>query len=189
MQRRDDGTDVSAGSGIHVLEASGMLDTMLHLRDVGQCKKTELYAAIGKRAGMAPKLDRLEDAGLIIQDRRKGMTVLLLSEKGCTVADLIEGIRQVMGEGEVREDRSLCPAEYRDVTFTGSGTRKSVLGKGIPWVPRPLGDPSTLRDRDDDSEIARFVRNRTEHRVPHRRAMTAASIRRAPHPPRSCIPV
>ena len=104
MRSADDGIGLPAASGIRVLEASGMLDTMLHLRSVGQCKKTDLYRAIGRRVGMAPKLDRLERAGMIIQGRHPRMTLLFLTGDGREVADMIERIRQVMGEGEVRED-------------------------------------------------------------------------------------
>ncbi len=94
------------GSGRNVLEAPGMFDTMLFLRSVGECKKTDLYRGIGRRTGMAPKLDRLEDAGLIIQERYQGMTVLLLTEDGRRVADMIESIREIIEE-ETGTDR--CP--------------------------------------------------------------------------------
>ncbi len=125
MPSTDDGIGLPAASGIRVLEASGMLDTMLHLRDVGQCKKTDLYGAIGKRTGMAPKLDRLERAGLIVQERHPRMTLLFLTGDGRAVADMIERIRRVIGEGEVRGDHPSLRRGAGMLHSTGSGTRKN----------------------------------------------------------------
>lgn len=89
----------------YVLETPGMFDTLLYLRSVGQCKKTELYRGIGRRADMAPKLDRLEDAGLIIQEEYPRMTLLFLTTEGRRVADMVESIREIIENGEVRADR------------------------------------------------------------------------------------
>ncbi len=109
MSEGDGDPDGSSGptrAGIHVLEAPGMFDTMLHLREVGQCKKTDLYRAIGRRNGMAPKLDRLEDAGLLIQEGYQGMTRLSLTEQGSQVADIIWEIQRIIEGRAAREGRA-----------------------------------------------------------------------------------
>lgn len=53
---------------------------------------------------MAVKLDRLERAGLIVQERHQRMTLLFLTRDGREAADMIERIRRVIGDGEVRGD-------------------------------------------------------------------------------------
>ncbi len=102
--------------GLSILEATGMFDTMRFLRSVSECRKTDLYAGIGRRMGMIQKLDRLEDAGLIVQRRYTRATVLSLTEKGRQVADLMESIRQTIegdtriSQGRSRRPRSRCPS-------------------------------------------------------------------------------
>ncbi len=106
--KRPDGIDHRrSGNARHILEAPGMFDAMLFLRSVGRCKKTDLFRGIGRRTGMAIKLDRLEDAGLVIQERYQGMTILFLTGEGRRVADMIERIREIIGGGELRTGRSL----------------------------------------------------------------------------------
>ena len=97
----------------YVLESPGMFDTLLFLRSVGQCKKTELYRGIGRKTDMALKLDRLEDAGLIIQDEYTGMTLLSLTPEGLLVADMVDGIKRVIEGGETGTDpcRDPMPAD------------------------------------------------------------------------------
>lgn len=79
-----------------LLESSGMLDTFIFLRSIGKCRKTDLYKGIGRGSEMAVKLDRLEDAGLIVQERYERTTFLSLTEDGVQVADRIIGIQEVL---------------------------------------------------------------------------------------------
>ncbi len=111
MRDADEGPGLPERSGVRILEAPGMLDTLLYLRSAGQCKKTELYEGIGRRVGMAVKLDRLEHAGLIVQRRNPSMTLILLTRNGREVAEMIERIRKLIGDGEVRGDRWTGPKD------------------------------------------------------------------------------
>ncbi len=90
---------------ICVLEATGMFDTLLFLRSAGICKKTDLYQGIGRKSAMAGKLNRLEDAGLIVQETHEKTTLLSLTDNGRRVADTIESIREIIENAEVRSGK------------------------------------------------------------------------------------
>lgn len=92
------------GCGVEtsILEASGMFDSLLFLRSIGRCRKTDLYKGIGRGSEMAYKLDRLEDAGLIIQEKYDRITFLSLTEDGEKVADSIAGIQEILAHAAVR---------------------------------------------------------------------------------------
>ncbi len=84
-----------------LLEGAGVFDTFVFLRSVGECKKTDLYAGIGRGSDMTPKLDRLEEAGLLRQTMYSRVTLLSLTDEGRQVADIIveiEGIIESAGD-------------------------------------------------------------------------------------------
>lgn len=67
------------------------------------CSKTDLYGAVSYTVRMPEKLDRLESAGLIVQEpaARGTGTFLSLTEAGRMVCEAIEGIEVIL-DPEVR---------------------------------------------------------------------------------------
>lgn len=108
MNDQCDGSGFSSWEGCSarsaLFEASGMFDTFLFLRSAGRCRKSDLYKGIGRGSEMALKLDRLEDAGLITQEKYDRITFLSLTEDGMRVADMIAGIQQILADIESRSD-------------------------------------------------------------------------------------
>ncbi len=91
---------VSASKAL--LESTGMFDTFVFLRSVEKCCKTDLYSAIGRGSEMSHKLDRLEEAGLIWQEKYGRVTFLGLTNEGCEVADRIVAIQEIIGAARAR---------------------------------------------------------------------------------------
>lgn len=84
--------------GATVLEQKHMIAALLYLAENDGCTKTELYGAVSSNPRMPEKLDALEEAGLITQDRSEGSRAVRLSltDLGHSVATRLAEIEELM---------------------------------------------------------------------------------------------
>ncbi len=128
------------------LEAAGMFDTLLFLRDSGECRKIDLYRGIGRGSEMAPKLDLLEDVGLIDQRMYGRVTLLSLTEDGRRVADMVAGIQGILDGITPRIPKrdaieSRMPVWHGCANFTQVGRRHPICGT-VGGMERPAVAPA-----------------------------------------------
>lgn len=86
------------GDPLSLLESRQSMRTVLFIREHEGCRKMELYDAVCGDGRMPKKLDNLEAAGLIVQERVGMSTLLSLTGKGRRVADALKEIQRIMEE-------------------------------------------------------------------------------------------
>lgn len=96
----------SHGLRVSILEEKHMVSTILFLYGREGCMKTELYTNVSSNPKMPMKLDRLEEAGLIMQMQTEGSraVVLSLTETGRKVARSLQEIDGILEKERVQDD-------------------------------------------------------------------------------------
>lgn len=94
------GADRRSYSAATILEERHMVSILLFLRDNEGCTKSDLYGAVSYNVRMPDKLDRLEAAGLIVQDRIQGAKAVSphLTSRGDDVVRELRRIETVLEE-------------------------------------------------------------------------------------------
>lgn len=94
------GTDHGSSSVAAILEERHMVSILLFLMENDGCIKSDLYGAISYSVRMPDKLDRLEAAGLLVQDRVQGAkaVALHLTDNGRDVARELRRIERMLAE-------------------------------------------------------------------------------------------
>lgn len=86
---------------IRVFECAHMTSILLYVAESGGCMKSEIYRITAHGSTMPGKIDDLEKAGLIVQERCDRRTMVRTTEKGARVAELLMEVRSVMeGTGD-----------------------------------------------------------------------------------------
>lgn len=113
---------------MRILESSYSTAILLYVAERGQCKKTDIYDHTTHGTTMPRKIDELENAGLLVQEKGDKMTLVRPTEKGARVAQLLAEIRDlIVSGGEAGEGRR--------------GHAKSEIGVSV----HDLGQPQGLR--------------------------------------------
>lgn len=86
------------GDPLSVFENTQSMRTVLFIQGHEGCRKMELYDAVCSDGRMPKKLDNLEAAGLIVQEKVGMTTFLSLTDKGRRVADALREIQRIMEE-------------------------------------------------------------------------------------------
>lgn len=85
-------------TGARVFEERHLISAMLYLSGNDGCTKTELYRGVSTNPRMPDKLDTLESAGLIVQDRSSDSNTVRihLTDLGVRVSSALSEIDSIM---------------------------------------------------------------------------------------------
>lgn len=81
---------------IDLFESPHTIRILLYVAEHDGCRKMDIYENVSHISSMTKKIDALEEAGLLEQRPLNRGTVLLLTDEGRRVSDLLEDIRDVL---------------------------------------------------------------------------------------------
>lgn len=119
---------------MRILESSYSTAILLYVAEKGQCKKTDIYDHTAHGATMPRKIDELENAGLLVQEKGDKMTLVRPTEKGARVAQLLAEIRDlIVSGGEAGEGRRGHAKSEIGVSVHDLGQPKAFASSKVPW--------------------------------------------------------
>ena len=62
---------------------------LLYIREVGRCRKMDIYENVSRNANMIQHIRELERIGVLDVDEKNTPSTIRLTEKGVTIADLL----------------------------------------------------------------------------------------------------
>ena len=83
---------------VSMFENAQSIRSMIYIVENPGCLKTDLYRKVGRSVKMPEKLDRLEEAGLIVQKEEVNRVLLFPTEKGRQIGAVFAQIDSILRE-------------------------------------------------------------------------------------------
>lgn len=83
---------------VSMFENAYSIRSLLYIMENPGCLKTDLYRKVGRSIRMPEKLDRLEEAGLIVQKEEVNRVLLFPTEKGRQIGAVFAQIDSILRE-------------------------------------------------------------------------------------------
>ena len=83
---------------VSMFENAQSIRSMIYIAENPGCLKTDLYRKVGRSVKMPEKLDRLEEAGLIVQKEEVNRVLLFPTEKGRQIGAVFAQIDSILRE-------------------------------------------------------------------------------------------
>lgn len=87
---------MSHNDHLEILGSRNVIPMILFIRETDGCRKTDIYQNVSRNAKMPDYIRSLQEIGIVEISERKGSSMINLTDKGKTIADLLGQISELI---------------------------------------------------------------------------------------------
>lgn len=87
---------MSNNDHLEILGSRNVIPMILFIRETDGCRKTDIYQNVSRNAKMPDYIRSLQEIGIVEISEGNGFSVINLTDKGKTIADLLEQISDLI---------------------------------------------------------------------------------------------